>query len=63
MTKPTYEELERAVVLLVLAGIAATRREDEMAAPLREFLNRVTDEEESQLSDLATSLVLKVVPQ
>lgn len=56
MNKPTYEELERALVIMTVAGAAAVGGEECIQEPARGFFNRLTEDDLDKAAEVVNAV-------
>lgn len=56
MNKPTYEELERALILAVVTAAAAVGGEEGLEEPARAFFEAITDDDLEKTAEVVNAV-------
>lgn len=56
MNKPTYEELERALVIMTVTGALATGGDECIQEPARAFFNSLTDDDLEKTAEVINAV-------
>lgn len=56
MSKPTYEELERALIVMAVTSAAAVGGEDDLQEPALGFFNSLTDDDLEKTAEVVNAV-------
>lgn len=59
MNKPTYEELERSLVILSVSGFIATVGEENVQEPAKAFFRGLTDDDLKKVAETVNAALPK----